>query len=680
MKVFWFFFSKKNTSLLSLAAHKSSRYLGSMRRILRRLRRTLGVLLLLVLLLLAGAAALVWRTLPGGNASAAIPGLSAPVDITIDQDGMPRIHAATEADAASAVGWLHARERMFQMELMRRAAGGTLAELVGRLALPNDRTMRVLGVRAHAEADFVDLPPETRAVLEAYARGVNAYIATRGRFVAPEFLPFGAPAPWTPVDSLLWAKTMGLYLSGNWRTELGRAALAQRLPPDAVNGLFPSSSSGPGHPEAALQNMAAKLAAAIPRFPAPFTQPQTASNEWAVDGTHSATGAPLLAGDPHLGFSMPGIWYLARIELPGRVLAGATAPGVPFLVLGHNGHIAWTFTTTGADVQDLFVETPSGTDSYLTPDGPKPFTTRQERIRIRGEADEVLTVRETRHGPIISDIINPSGPLLAISMGNLAPGDTAAAGLQALNAAQDVAAAGEAAARITDPVQNLLVADGKTIGLFVTGRVPIRRAGNGSAPVPGADGAHDWIGWAQGDQLPHIVAPPRAAGSSTRQRARRPTRFPGLHGPGLVWRLARPAHPRAAGRQRQADAGKLRRHAAGRGEPLCAPDPAGAAARAAGRRPCPRRPGPAARLGRRDGGRQAPAAHLQCLDGPLPRGPAGEGRLDVPDGTAGAAAPTLSPTCWGRRAPNIGATAIARRCCNRAVRRRRAPRPWRPLR
>ena len=205
--------------------------------------------------------------------------------------------------------------------------------------------------------------------------------------------------------------------------------------------------------------------------------------------------------------AFPPIRYLARIETPDGVLAGATAPGVPFLVLGHNGHIAWSFTTTGADVQDVFIETPVGDSQYQTPDGPHPFSAREERIKICGGPDQFLTVRETRHGPVISDLPGSSGgPLLAVSMANLAPGNTAAAGLLALNQARDVDAAGKAAAVITAPVQNLLVADRERIAMYVTGRVPIRRAGDGSAPVSG-DGSHDWTGWASGEQLPHIIAP-----------------------------------------------------------------------------------------------------------------------------------------------------------------------------
>jgi penicillin amidase len=489
-----------------------------MRKLLRGIARLFSALGIIVLLLAASLCGALWLTLPGRNEQTRIPGLSAPVDVNFDSDGIPRIHAATELDAAVALGYVHARDRMFQMELMRRNASGRLSELAGAVTLPLDRMMRTLGLRHSAEADYAALPPASRALLEAYASGVNARIAQRGRFIAPEFLVLGAPEPWTPVDTLLWAKTMGLWLSLNWRTELSRQALAGHVPQRLIDELWPDLG-GPGRPQAMLQPgapgtgliqeaaAAERLAAVLPQFPSPFTLPGTASNEWAVDGRHTATGAPLLAGDPHLAFGFPGIWYLARIEVPGLTLVGATAPGVPGLVLGHNGHIAWTFTTTGADTQDIFQETPVGTDQYATPDGPQPFVTREERIKVRGQPDEVLTVRATRHGPVISDLQGRSGPILAVQMANTAPGDTAAEGLFALDHATSVAEAGKAAAQITSPVQNLLVADRAGIGLFVTGRIPIRRAGDGAAPVPG-DGSHDWTGWAAGEALPHYVNPP----------------------------------------------------------------------------------------------------------------------------------------------------------------------------
>ena len=567
-----------------------------------------------------------WLTVPPDSQTLRIAGLSAPVEITLDGNGVPRIRAATERDAATALGFVHARDRMFQMELMRRAASGRLSELAGPATLAIDKQMRVFGLGRLAEGDVAAQSPETRALLEAYAAGVNQWIAERGRLAAPEFLYLGPPEPWRPADSLMWGRTMGLWLSGNYRTELARQALrgkvsplmleqlwpvpppaprpeaglpaapARGTPPDGTRHTLAAASSphaaavapSPTHAAAAalspphtaahpsphaaappllrppparpgdlfqhgaatdppvkpeddggsgneggegrttriktthIGTTAAAILAALPAFPAPFTLPASASNAWAVDGRLSETGAPLLAGDPHLGFSFPGLWYLARIEIAGRVLAGATGPGVPFLIMGHNGTIAWTFTTTGADTQDV----------YLEPPGTR-FTTREERIKVRGQPDTILTVRETRHGPVISDLTpgegpregpggNTDKPIMAVAMANLRPGDTAASGLLALNRARSVEEAGKAAPLIASPVQNLMVADRQTIGLFVTGRIPLRRAGDGKAPVPGhatppvtQDGAgliadedaYGWSGFASGMALPHVVSP-----------------------------------------------------------------------------------------------------------------------------------------------------------------------------
>ena len=480
-----------------------------MRRLRRWLLRLSAGLAVLVLLAAGLVAASLWHSLPGGSHSATIAGLGRGATVELDDDAIPRIRAASPRDAAAVLGYLHARERLFQMDMMRRAAAGELSEIAGPATLPLDRMMRTLGLRrsaAHAEAA---LDTDTRTMLEAYAAGVNAWITARGRFAAAEFLLLGAPRPWTVTDSLLWAKTMGLYLSANWRTELARAQGSAAPWPPADDTPSPHAALNP-----ALADTARRLAEVLPSFPTPFTLPASASNAWAVDARHSATGAPLLAGDPHLGFSLPGTWYLARIDTPEGTLAGATAPGVPFLVMGHNGRIAWSFTTNGADVQDLFVETPAGPGLYLTPDGPRPFILHQERLRVRGQADEVLTVRETRHGPVISDLatnsgpVAPGGPILAVAMANLAADETSAAGLLALNRAPDRAAAALAATRINGLVQNMIVADRHGIALYVTGRVPIRRAGDGSRPAPGADGSHDWTGWATGPALPRIVDPP----------------------------------------------------------------------------------------------------------------------------------------------------------------------------
>jgi penicillin amidase len=469
-------------------------------------------LVMIVLVAVAILAGCAWYTLPRKHQMAAIPGLSGPVEISFDQDGVPRLRAANDVDAAAALGFVHARDRMFQMELMRRVASGRLSEIAGSTGLKLDLLMRTLGLRHRAEADLKLLPPHTVALLDAYSRGVNAWIEARGRLAAPEFVLLGRPEPWTPVDSLLWGKTMTLYLSGNYRAELDRVALARRIRPSQIEQLWPAVAPPPA-PQAALLpggvRLAAALAGDLPRFPDRFTLPSVASNEWAVDGAHSVTGAPILAGDPHLSFGLPGIWYLARIDTPQGVLAGATAPGVPFLVIGHNAQIAWTFTTTGTDTQDVFVETPVDEDHYATPDGPRAYVTHDETIHVMGSADRVLHVRETRHGPVISDIQtnNPDGLVLAVSMAGLAAGDTAPAGLDALDHARTVAEALAAAPKITSPNQNLLVADRSQIALAVTGRVAIRKAGDGENPVDGASGRFDWTGYASGTQLPQIVAP-----------------------------------------------------------------------------------------------------------------------------------------------------------------------------
>ncbi|HTI03093.1 MAG TPA: penicillin acylase family protein [Acidisoma sp.] len=482
-------------------------------RLSRGLKRTLTAIGLVICLFAAGLAAILWRILPPQDDVLTIAGVVDPVGVAFDSNDIPFIRAASDTDAAAALGYIHARDRFFQMDLMRRAAGGTLAALLGPAALPNDREMRTLGTRASAEADVADLSPQARAMLQAYANGVNAWLAKRGRFTAPEYLVLGKPEPWTIVDSLLWGKMMGLWLSGNWQAELARLALSGTMPRAQIDSLWPAAAPGRQPDQAAAAPPGAAKAAQqaltwLRHFPQPFTQPAQASNEWAAAGTHTNTGRPLLAGDPHLAFGFPGIWYLARIDTPSGLLAGATVPGVPFLVIGHNQHVAWTFTTTGADTEDVFIEhvTADGTQ-YETPDGPKPFGHRREVIHVRGRPDVVLDVRTTRHGPVIGQ-----GPdahtVLTVEMASLAPHDTAADGLLALDNARWVSDAGLAAQKITSPVQNLMAADtAGNIAFYTTGRVPIRRSGDGAWPEDGADGRHDWTGWAAGSALPHDVNP-----------------------------------------------------------------------------------------------------------------------------------------------------------------------------
>jgi len=456
-------------------------------------RRLVIAFWLLVLAVPAAIAIAGWRTIPSDDKELRIAGLASPVTIVLDDAGIPRIRARTERDAAVALGYLHARDRMFQMEMMRRGAQGRLSEIAGSATLRNDRFVRLLGLARRAEADYAALDADTRGMLEAYAIGVNAWIGERGRLAAPEFLALGAPEYWQPSHSLLWAKVMGLWLSGNWRTELERARLAGNLPANRLWDLWPADESA-GRPDIAALPGLDRMLAAIPVFGEDAPLPDTASNAWTV--AQGAAGAPLLASDPHLGYGAPILWYLARIELPdGRFLAGGTAPGVPLVLIGRNADLAWGFTTTHSDTQDVFREP-----------GSAARVVRTEVIHVRGEPDVTMEVRETANGPVISDLDEmprSDGEVLTVRMANLEPNDTAAAGFLALNRSRSIADARAAAALVTSPAQNMMVADRSGgIALYLTGRTPVRGAGDGSLP-----GSVPWTGFVPFDELPHVENP-----------------------------------------------------------------------------------------------------------------------------------------------------------------------------
>ena len=467
-----------------------------------------------IFVLRATAAALMWRVLPPQQDVVSLPGISAPIGVAFDGNGIPFIRASSATDAAAALGYIHARDRLFQMDLMRRAAGGTLAELFGPAALPNDREMRLLGVRRSAEADVADLSPAARAMLQAYADGVNAWISRRGRFAAPEFVFLGKPAHWSIVDSLLWGKTMSLWLSGNWRQQLQRLALSGKLSRAKIDALWPP-----------VPGMLPEIASLEPLCPA---SPRRRPRPWAGRGIfRSLSLSPLrLPTNGRFPARIPPLavrfWRVTPISpsafRASGISSASTRRAVSWPVPRRLDCRSWlsAITTawpgpsrrTGAAVQDIFIEhrTADG-HSYETPDGPKPFVMRTEDIPVRGHKDEVLTIAETRHGPVIGSTPD-GGSLLAVDMANLAPHDTDADGLLMLDRARNMADVALAAAHITSPVQNLLAADiANHIGFFTTGRVPIRHAGDGAWPVDGADGKHDWIGFASGVTLPHSVDP-----------------------------------------------------------------------------------------------------------------------------------------------------------------------------
>jgi penicillin amidase len=481
--------------------------------------RVLGGLLLVLVIGGGGVFLYLRSSLPQVTGHIAVRGLKAPATISRDKDGIPTIDAADDEDAAFALGFVHAQDRLFQMELMRRYAAGRLSEIFGESTVATDKQMRVLGLYRAAEAEFAGLSSPVQRALEAYAAGVNAFLATRGGpFAAlpPEFLLLRfKPEPWRPADTLAWGKVMDLDLAGNYRGELLRAAVIRQAPTVDLNFLFPQYPAAAPTTLAGLRDIYRQLP--IDRIYASLPDsvgPIFASNNWVVDGAHSESGKPILANDPHLRFGAPGVWYLARIHTSQHDIAGATGPGAPLIVIGHNAHIAWGFTNTGSDVEDLFIEKidPADPGRYLTPEGSAPFTTRDETITVRGHAPVTLTVRSTRHGPVISDMFPSAttepGYALALATTFLNGDDRTPQALWNVNRARDWNEFRTALQDFIAPEQNIVFADTSgTIGFIAPALVPIRRNGNGWLPMPGWTGEYDWTGYIPFDQLPQGTAP-----------------------------------------------------------------------------------------------------------------------------------------------------------------------------
>ena len=457
-------------------------------------------------------------------------GLKAPVEIVRDRNAVPHIIAGSIEDASFALGFVHAQDRFWQMELMRRAGQGRLSEIlppaiVGDGVVATDRTMRGLGVYRHAVDSFGALSPATRGILEAYAAGVNAWLGDHGHQFGLELtlvklLSGGryVPEPWSPADSIVWTKLMALTLDGNWRSELLRLDLLRRLGEDGLKVFLDT----PGESRDATLSLATQALNGIDlrrlyrETDNDYTRKREASNEWVLSGAHTVSGKPLLANDPHLDLTFPGIWYLAHLVGPGFDITGASAPGVPAIVLGHNASIGWGATTTNLDSQDLFIERVDPTDPnrYLTPDGARPFNTYDETINVAWGEPVKLHLRETRHGAVIDDFISrndqrvPAGHVLALQATALDSADTTMEALIRLGLAQnwdDFLAAGR---KVVSPMQNLVYADtAGNIGLMAPARVPIRRKGDGSMPQPGWTGEYDWAGFVPFDELPRVFNP-----------------------------------------------------------------------------------------------------------------------------------------------------------------------------
>ena len=519
-----------------------------------------AAMLTLVLIVLAvGGTVALRRPLPQTSGTVDLPGLSAPVEVVRDDHGIPQLYADTLDDLMLAQGFVHAQERFFEMDLRRHATAGRLSELFGETTLDTDKYIRTLGWRRVAEQELALVSPQTRRQLQAYADGVNAYLDARAPSdIALQYTLLGFqglrynPEPWSPVDSLAWLKAMAWDLRGNMQDEMDRALLAVDhskaeiaqlypaypfaehppiLPGGAVvDGVFdasaPPAAARPAYPRAVVRQLRA-LRTGLEALPELVGKGSgIGSNSWVVDGAHSETGMPILANDPHLGVSLPGVWM--QMGLHCRTLgedcpldvAGFTFSGVPGVIIGHNADIAWGFTNLGPDVTDLFLEkvrerTWRHGRSWL------PLRVRTETITVRGADDFSLRIRETDHGPLLSDVspelatigANASaadtGYAVSLAWTALTPSTTADA-ILGINLASNWEDFRAAARNFAVPAQNLVYADRDGhIGYQAPGRIPIRGPGNnGSLPAKGWQPRNDWTGrYLPFDALPQVLDP-----------------------------------------------------------------------------------------------------------------------------------------------------------------------------
>ena len=508
-------------------------------------------LAILAILLSAFGVVTVRQSFPQTDGEIQLSGLDGPVNVYRDYMGIPHIYAASLHDLFMAQGYVHAQDRFWQMDFWRHTGSGRLSEMFGETQVETDAFLRTLGWRQVAEQELASYDPESVAILNAYAEGVNAYLADhQGTAISLEYgilkilTPDYKPEPWTPVNTLTWGKAMAWDLGGNMGAEIERAILLKTLAPEQVAELFPAYPAD--HPVIVAEM---GQAAAIPstgrslpnldwtsvqaRFSAldALLGPSGAgigSNSWAVSGSLTASGMPLLANDPHLSIQMPSIWYQIGLHCrpvsaacPFEV-AGFSFAGVPGVVIGHNQNIAWGLTNTGPDVMDLYIE-------KINPDNPNQYefngqwadmTLRTEMIAVGGGEPVTLTVRTTRDGPIISEVYSvladfntkagvtlPENYAISLRWTALEP-STIFQAIWGFNKAANWEDFRRAASKFNVPAQNLLYADVQgNIGYQMPGNIPIRKNGDGTLPVPGWTDEYSWTGYIPFDELPYVFNP-----------------------------------------------------------------------------------------------------------------------------------------------------------------------------
>ncbi len=542
------------------------------------------VIALLAFFLLLFVLADIWffhaskASLPAVDGRLKLSGLTAPVIVTRDSLGVPNIAAQNLHDLFFAQGFVTAQDRLWQMDMTRRYASGDLSAVLGPEYIATDKEQRILGLRQVAEKAVANMAPEERARMQAYADGVNAYIAQHQKTLPLEFrLMTYFPYEWTVEDSMLVGLSMTEFLNHYiYKKELQREKVLAKLGPALTADLYVNSSwrdHPPGEEGQSIENEAPagespdqeeeqtpeKPVKAVPpgrktgslirgdelRLPSLAPSARLAvpgredknvwgahgipdgapaqialsavisdgdlrpgSNNWVVSGAHTVTGKPLLSNDMHLDLRMPNTWYEAHLTSGDYDVVGVTLPGVPFVIVGHNQHIAWGFTNLGPNVEDLYVEKFNDRGEYLTPQGWKQPGHRKEIIRVKGKPDVDIDVMITRHGPIITPIVPGETRQLALKWTIYDPSVLGSNPFFDLNSARNWQQFRAAFANFGAPGQNVVYADTDgNIGYQATGRVPIR-AGDGSLPVPGDDDSHEWTGYVPYDKMPSVYDPP----------------------------------------------------------------------------------------------------------------------------------------------------------------------------
>ncbi len=452
------------------------------------------------------------RPLPKQEGTIEVDGLEGPVRVRRDRWGVPHIEAAGRSDLNFAQGFCHGQDRLWQMDFYRRVVSGRLSEMAGPEGLPIDRLMRTLGIRRVAEREAAALDPELLALLERFCEGVNAAAASaKAMPFEMQLLRLGDFQPWRPVDILGLGKLLAFGLSTNWERELLRADMVRALGPELTARLDPGYPAG--NPIVTPEAWSGDGLAIVEQIDAVrrgmgLAAEASGSNNWAVTGALSATGSPLIAGDPHLPPSMPGIWYQVGLTHGDRFVRGASLPGMPGVYMGQNNDVCWTFTNVMADVQDLFVERVDG-ERYLFEDEWRPLEVVREEIAVKGrEEPDVLEVRITHHGPIVNEALGADqAEPLALSWLTLDE-PTAFRGMFELH---DIDSGPELVRRLeghSSPASNLIWADRHgSIGYKLIGRLPLRKGGCPDLPKPGWTGEFEWTGTVPYEELPETVDP-----------------------------------------------------------------------------------------------------------------------------------------------------------------------------